>query len=302
MIKYVGASLALKAFSLNAQTRQLYRSLGNTRGAQKRLQQVPPHYIDRVNQMLARHAELGVPADDQRILEFGTGWLHWEALTARIFFDCPAVLYDVWDNRQFDALKHNLGQLRHRIDDFQIAPERRERAKAIIDKVLSTNDFDELYRLLDFEYHLDPEGRLERIETGRFDLVVSGGVMEHVDRDDAGAIVAGIARVLKPGGLSVHSINIRDHLYQYDRSVCAKQYLAYSDRTWRRWFENGVQYINRIQKSEWLAMFEAAGLELVHEKVDEVDLRGIRVSGRFASYDESDLRCGGLIVVHRKRK
>ena len=41
-------------------------------------------------------------------------------------------------------------------------------------------------------------------------------------------------------------------LYHYDTSVSAKNYLRYSDAVWKRWFENRVQYFNRVQRREWL--------------------------------------------------
>ena len=107
--------------------------------------------------------------------------------------------------------------------------------------------------------------------------------------------------MLKPGGYSLHSINLRDHLSAYDRSTSAKQYLRYSDRTWKLWFENDAQYINRIQRSDWLNMFNEAGLVLVDEKNYAEDILDMRVSKRYQHYDESDLSCGGLRILHQKR-
>ncbi len=98
----------------------------------------------------------------------------------------------------------------------------------------------------------------------------------------------------------MHSINIRDHLCLYDKTVAPKQYLAYSDRTWKTWFENRVQYINRIQRSEWLAAFDRVGLELIEEQSGDVPLSDITIGKRFQAYNITDLSCGSLIVVHRK--
>jgi len=109
-----------------------------------------------------------------------------------------------------------------------------------------------------------------------------------------------IAEVLKPGGYSCHSIQIGDHLYQYDSSVSPKQYLRYSDDTWKRWFENGVQYINRLQRSDWLDMFKASGLVLVEEEVAGEALSGMKVAEEFQHYDETDLRCSNLKLLHHK--
>ena len=98
-----------------------------------------------------------------------------------------------------------------------------------------------------------------------------------------------------------NSINIRDHLYQYDSSVSRKQYLHYPHWVWGFCFENDVQYINRIQRSEWLELFRKAGLVLVEEKVEMEDLSGLKVAiGLSGSTKKLTMRCGGLDLVHRK--
>ena len=83
-------------------------------------------------------------------------------------------------------------------------------------------DYRELYNVLGFKYIVDPAGILNPVEKEAFDLVVSAGVLEHVYAKDANDLVRGIWAVLKPGGLSVHSINIRDHFYQYQPDGLSK--------------------------------------------------------------------------------
>jgi hypothetical protein len=103
-----------------------------------------------------------------------------------------------------------------------------------------------------------------------------------------------------PGGYSIHSINIRDHLYLYDQTASPKQYLHYPDWVWKLLFENDVQYINRIQRSNWLQLFESAGLSLIREDVEVVNVASEKVSALYRQQAETDLTCGGLNIVHRK--
>ena len=63
---------------------------------------------DRVKRMLRLQKNYNIVHHGDRILELGTGWLHWEALTLRLFYDIEAVLFDVWDNRQLGGLKNYL--------------------------------------------------------------------------------------------------------------------------------------------------------------------------------------------------
>jgi len=173
-------------------------------------------------------------------------------------------------------------------------------AHNLISKIMEVQNYQDLYNLLGFEYVLDQRGRLDIFREGSFDLVMSAGVLEHVYAKDASDFVHGIAVLLKPGGYSVHSINIRDHLRQYDLSVSTKQYLRYTNWIWSSCFENDVQYINRIQRSEWLKLFGKAGLTLVEEELKMDDLSNLKVANAYQEYDENDLRCGGLNLVHRK--
>ena len=94
-----------------------------------------------------------------RILELGTGWLHWEALTVRLFYDVEAVAFDVSDNRQLCGLKNYLRQLRSLLHGFDLSPTEIGRAESIINNVLEVDSFNELYRLLDFKYVVESSGK-----------------------------------------------------------------------------------------------------------------------------------------------
>jgi len=301
MLRYCLSAAALKAFSCSPLTKKAYRKLGNTLGSKKRVAgRMPPFYLDRVNRTLRIAKKYGVPKNGDRLIELGTGWLHWEAITARLFYDVSGVLFDVWDNRQINGLKNYLKQLDASLNELDIDGARRTSARKLITEIQTIDKYQDLYDLLGFEYIVDPTGLLDRFEKESFDVAVSAGVMEHIYAKDASAFVSGVARLLKPGGYSIHSINIRDHLYQYDHSVSSKQYLHYPHWLWRFCFENDVQYINRIQRSEWLGLFRKAGLTLVEEELGMEDLSGLELAAAYRKYEVDDLRCGGLDLVHNK--
>jgi len=301
MFRYCLSALALKAFSCSRFTKRIYRELGNTLGSKKRaVGQMPTYYLDRINRMMRIAKTYGVPKNGDKMIELGTGWLHWEAITTRLFFDVHGILFDVWDNRQMDGLKNYIGQLDNYLDKIDVDTSQRNFAHNLISKIREANDYQGLYKLLGFEYVLDQKGSLNLLEKESFDLVVSAGVLEHISAKGASDFVNGIATLLKPGGYSVHSINIMDHLYQYDSTVSRKQYLKYPNWVWSLCFDNDVQKINRIQRSDWLEFFTRAGLVLVEEEVEMEDLSGLKVATLYQKYEENDLRCWNLKLVHRK--
>jgi hypothetical protein len=303
MTKYHLTALALKGFSCCAPTRSLYRALGNRLGARKRTApgNMPSYYFERAQQNVAWCMKYGPLRADDLVLELGTGWVHWEALTLRLFFDFKAVLYDVWDNRQLSALKAFIHQLEERFGqkgflegcDF-------DRARSLIRKIERAGTFDDLYRMLGFRFVLDPAGLMESLPHNAFRLAISAGVMEHIPAATAPQFVSNMASLLVRGGLGIHSINISDHLSHYDASASPKQYLTYPEWQWRLLYENKVQYINRIQRSNWLRMFADAGLSLVEVGGSDADLAKLRIHPRYQRLSREDINCITLVGVVRK--
>ncbi len=109
---------------------------------------MPEYYFERVNQMLEHSRCYGFPKDGDRLLEIGTGWLHWEAITSRLFFDIQSTLIDVWDNRQLRGIKNYLSQLKFRLDNLDGSSKQVRRAHRQISEIMEVESFDDLYKLL----------------------------------------------------------------------------------------------------------------------------------------------------------
>jgi SAM-dependent methyltransferase len=168
---------------------------------------------------------------------------------------------------------------------------------AIINRAAS---FAELYREIGLEYVIEPRGSLDQFADQSFDCILSMHVLEHVPTKYVADLVQNMYRTLKPGRYTIHQIGIDDHLAHYDRKSSQKQYLQYSDRTWKALFENEVQYFNRLQMSEWLAAFRNVGFLLQEKLVEATDISNLKIAARFADYPKEDLSCTILTLVYRK--
>lgn len=262
---------------------------------------MPAYYPERLKRMLRLARQHRFVQDGDRVLELGTGWLHWEAITLRLFFDVQAVLFDVWDNRQLGGLKNYVGQLQSMLrDGFELSESQIKRAESLIDAILKVSSFSELYELLNFHYVVESSGSLQQFPDASFDVVVSGGVLEHVHRDAVPQLLHATRRILKTGSWNIHSIDTSDHLSHYDASVSKKRYLSFSERTWRWLCENEVQYVNRLQRGEWLRLFRDEGFELIEEDNRQVSIDGLIIADRFKSMPVEDLGCTVLRLVMRK--
>src|SRR3569833_3220386 len=143
MLKYVAAAQALRAFSATDGTRRLYRSLANRVGGKNRGAAMRPGYITRAERNLRCIEDCGAIHDGMHAVELGTGWVHWEAFYARLFYDVQFTLFDVWDNRQFVGFLNYVRQLRLRLRDEVDRPEADlVKAEAHIDQALSMKSFE----------------------------------------------------------------------------------------------------------------------------------------------------------------
>jgi Methyltransferase domain len=244
MLKYVAISTAAKAFSLNDTTKSAYRRLGNVVLEKMRVSGgINQPYLDRAARLVDYCDRLELLAPGDRVLELGTGWVHWEATVLRLFFDVEVTLYDVWDNRLLGAYTSWLGQLHDRIDAAfaHLPAERRAQAKKIARQAMQVRTFEELYETLNFDYVVDPTGALEGVRRNHYALAVSADVLEHVQGEQLPDYLSAMRRCLVPGGASVHQIDLVDHFHYFDVGTSPKNYYRYADETWRRWFESDVQ-------------------------------------------------------------
>lgn len=302
MIKYILAASALKFFSATPQTKKMYRLLGNTLGQKKRTKPgVRSMYLTRAKELLELCEKYRVIQPGDRLLEIGTGWVHRESTILRLFYDVEITLFDVWDNRQLAAYKHFFSQFGAVMDKaLDLNPEQSERAHKLLKGISTAQSFEEIYNLLNFRYVVDPVGTLEHLQSGEFSLIFSCSVLEHVDKHILPEYVQNHYRVLKPGGYSIHLIDLQDHLSYYDNSVSCKNYLRYSEQVWKRYFQNDVQYINRVQRSEWLDLYRKAGFVSSDDVFSTGDIGSIKIDESYLQLDQQDLRCLTLWAIHQK--
>lgn len=288
MLRYCLAALTLQAFSLNAPTRRLYRRLGNTIGGKRRER---GHvdldaYIKRGELLVELYRKYENLKLNDRVLELGTGWMHWYAIYLRLAYECRITTLDIWDNRQFEALQACFARLPNRT--------------SLLDKVLKTQSFDELYELLGFEHVIVPDGLLDGFQSESLTSVFSMHVLEHMPAGSIQAVVDGMFRTMKSGHHTVHQVGIDDHLAHYDRTASSKQYITFSNRTWAVFFQNEVQYHNRLQPSDFKKIFARSGFELVQQESELATIHHLSVSKDFRHYSEDDLACTILTLVFRK--
>jgi SAM-dependent methyltransferase len=145
-----------------------------------------------------------------------------------------------------------------------------------------------------------------------FDVVFSVAALEHVA--DPGATVAEVRRILKPGGLAIHEIDLVHH-----GSADPLKFLEWEEDEWCRRSERygdarsqdgllegnwGQEvYCNRLRHSEWLTLF-GDGLECLHNEpimlYDPSEIDPTRFVEPFRSKSPGDLSVLAFRIVARK--
>jgi SAM-dependent methyltransferase len=146
-----------------------------------------------------------------------------------------------------------------------------------------------------------------QLESSSVDFLFSHAVFEHVLDPDA--CIDEILRVLKPGGVTAHCIDLRDHR-DFSHPLA---FLEYSERDWAKFMEtycehDGSIYMNRWRASDFVSAFEARGFEILEvnpeitcsEEYLEKQLP--KLDQKYANYDLSDLANISTSIVARRVK
>ena len=135
-----------------------------------------------------------------------------------------------------------------------------------------------------------------------FDIVWSSDVLEHV-RDPDGTVDE-CFRVLRPGGLFLAAIDLRDH-YFLDNAERWLHCLSYPEWLWLAICSNRSSFVNRLRASEWRALIEDRGFTIrAFETLTNETLRSLHRKGRIRRFagpmDEEDAMTYQLEVVAEK--
>lgn len=148
-------------------------------------------------------------------------------------------------------------------------------------------------------YREDGLTGLRAVPSASIDLVLSQATLEHIPRHEFSPSIAEIHRLTKPGGVTSHQIDFKDHLGGSLHNLRLPEWL------WEQpWFaRRSGFYTNRLRLSEVTAAFTAAGFTVEVEsrhQWDTLPLPRHRMARQFRGVSDDDLRTSGAALVARK--
>jgi SAM-dependent methyltransferase len=216
--------------------------------------------------LLGNMQELGVRPQNLDYVEVGTGWY-------------PALPICYWlagarSCRTFDVTRH----LNHKMT-FRMLRRLQNHLPAIAEgsfrplaevqaayaSLCNAKTTEQLLRAARIEYLAPQAAAGSGLPDASVEVVFSTSVLEHVPTDAILRIMRETRRILRKGGLAIHSANCGDHYAYFDRSITPVNYLTYPERQWSKW-NNGLLYQNRLRPSDFIDLAEQSGLRIVLHK------------------------------------
>jgi len=145
-------------------------------------------------------------------------------------------------------------------------------------------DFETILKEVNITY-LNADARKLSFPDSAFDFIHSNNTLEHIYEEILIPILKEFKRVLKPGGVMSHFIDMSDHFAHADKSITIYNYLKYSPNEWKR-IDNDVQPQNRMRIDQYKKVYSDLGIIINVEdsrpgNIDE--LKSVKLDAQFAS-------------------
>lgn len=136
-----------------------------------------------------------------------------------------------------------------------------------------------------------------------FDFICSNNTFEHIFPDVLADILRAFKRVLKPGGVMSHFIDLSDHFAHFDHSINIYNFLRFSEAEWNL-IDNVIQPQNRWRWPQYKVLYHSLEIPVTEEQVRPGDvsrLREVPVHVEWKRFSEEELAVshGYLVSVGR---
>lgn len=151
---------------------------------------------------------------------------------------------------------------------------KKERLKALAELNNEELSFQELLSGLGLSLKVK-DARDTGEKTDSFDLICSNNTFEHIYPNILKPIIAEFQKILKPGGIMSHFIDMSDHFAHLDSSITIYNFLKYSKSAWRR-IDNSVQPQNRWRFKDYVDLYNRLEIPILDQKIRPGNLEEVK--------------------------
>jgi len=158
--------------------------------------------------------------------------------------------------------------------------------------------FQTILKDLNIIYMTEGLRSLRNIPSSSIDVVISNAVMEHIYLNEFEDTIRELYRIQKPGGVSNHQIDFKDHLAKSLNS------LRFSKDLWEApWFARSGFYTNRLRAGDVTRIFLDQGYSILsvdYDRWDWIPLNRKLLHADFSKYSDEDLKISGMNLLVKK--
>ena len=258
--------------------------------------------------MLRRLAELRGFAPAGRVaLEIGAGWNPVYGVLLSLLGAQRVILLDIQPYLTFAGVRHVLRQIEPKLPEIAAATGAAEAdLRARWRPLAAAPDFASQLAAGRIEFFAPAPASAAPLADGTVDLFFSTCVLEHIPEADLRGVHRETRRLLKPGGLVYHIVDLSDHFAHGDPSLPRLNFLRYDDRAWARLGQNRLFHLNRLRAVEMKRLLDEAGLGVifVEAQTDPADVefvRGLALPPRFRGLTPEEIAAHLCHLVAEKR-
>ncbi len=206
---------------------------------------------------------LGIRPGGLDYLEIGTGWFPTFPMCFSLVNAQTCKTYDLFRHLSRRLTSRMLARLQAHLPTIARAGTRAiDDVEADYAHMVAASSVQELLRRGRIEYRAPADATATELPDESVDVVFSNSVLEHVPCETISRMMLETRRVLRSGGLAIHSVNCGDHYAYFDKRITPINYLQFPERSWRFW-NNRLLYQNRLRPQDFVAQAETAGLHVV---------------------------------------
>ncbi len=242
--------------------------------------------------------------DSFNVLELGTGW--YPVIPIYMFLKGANKIYSVDINNLVseENLKqtiekycvfYNNGELNKYINIIDS-----ERLNVLLDSHKKQNKLNrkQLLKLLNINFIVGDARQLP-LQSASIDLITSNNTFEHIYPEILINILREFKRVLKPGAIMSHFIDMSDHFAHLDKKISIYNFLKFSEKQWSL-IDNSVQPQNRLRITQYREIYSKVGIKIVEEinrGGDIEKLKEMNIDKKFQKISDKELAVSHSFII-----
>ena len=244
--------------------------------------------------LVSHMREVGLSPQDLDYVEVGSGWYPTLPLCYALAGAKRCLTYDIRRHMSEELTFRVLRSLeRHLPHIASVSGQPVQQVMALHASLMNCHTLPELLKTARIEYLAPGDAADTKLPPQSVDVVYSNSVLEHVPAEVIRRIFREAKRILKPDGVTVHSVACNDHYAHFDRNITFINYLQYGEGEWD-WWNTKFLYQNRLRPQDFLRLVQESGLNVVLTKQKPrpdllAKLPGMKIAPEFARYSAEEL-------------